>query len=125
MHKIAGEYFESQSKISSEDPVEAETNCLTLSDPLVYWIDQLILSLHKFRTHLNSDNDDLVDSFVSAWEQRARWEIGAIGKEPAGPRLPSAGETMASSFLGDKLAKRLIYLEDKEKRESWKYPKQR
>ena len=85
----------------------------------------MILSLHKFRTYLNEDNDDLVDSFVSAWEQRAKWEIGALGKEQSGPRLPSAGETMATSFLGDKLAKRLIYLEDKEKRASWKYPRNR
>ena len=125
MYKVAGEYFESQSNMAAEDPVEAETNCLTLSDPLVYWIDQMILSLHKFRTHLNEDDDDLVDSFVSAWEQRAKWEIGAVGKEQSGPRLPSAGETMATSFLGDKLAKRLIYLEDKEKRASWKYPGKR
>ena len=123
MHKTAGVIFDKQSLLSSDDPGDAETKCLTVSDPLVHWIDQMILSLHRFRTQLNEDSDDLVESFITAWEQRARWEADAIVTEPEGPRLPSSGESMASTLLGDRLARRLTNLGDADKRASWKYPR--
>ena len=119
----AGVIFDKQSLLSSDDPVDAEPKCLTVSDPLVHWIDQMILSLHRFRTQLNEDSDDLVESFITAWEQRARWEADAIVTEAEGPRLPSSGESMASTLLGDRLARRLTNLGDADKRASWKYPR--
>jgi len=123
MHKTAGILFDKQSILSSDDPVDAETKCLTVSDPLVHWIDQMILSLHSIRTQLNEDSDDLVESFITAWEQRARWEADAIRTEKEGPHLPSSGESMASTLLGDRLARRLTNLGDANKRASWKYPR--
>ena len=125
MHKTAGIPFDGQSQLSSDDPIDAETQCLTVSEPLVHWIDQMILSLHKFRTQLSEDSDDLVESFITAWEQRARWETGVIGKEATGPSLPSSGESMASALLGDKLARRLTNLGESGNRESWQYPRSR
>ena len=83
----------------------------------------MILSMHKIRSQLNEDSDDLIESFITAWEQRARWETGAIGFDDNRPALPTAGESMASVLLGDKLAKRFTKLGDADKRSSWKYPR--
>ena len=123
MHKTASGAFDQQSSASSDDPIDIETQCLTVSQPLIHWIDQMILSMHKIRSQLNEDSDDLIESFITAWEQRARWETGAIGLDDNRPALPTAGESMASVLLGDKLAKMLTKLGDADKRSSWKYPR--
>ena len=123
MYKTASGAFDQQSMPSSDDPIDAETQCLTVSQPLIHWIDQMILSMHKIRSQLSEDSDDLIESFITAWEQRARWETGAIGDDDSRPALPTAGESMASVLLGDKLAKRFTKLGDADKRSSWKYPR--
>ena len=123
MYKTASRAFDQQSMASSDDPIDAETQCLTVSQPLIHWIDQMILSMHKIRSQLSEDSDDLIESFITAWEQRARWETGAIGDDDSRPTLPTAGESMASVLLGDKLAKRFTKLGDADKRSSWKYPR--
>ena len=123
MYKTASRAFDQQSMPSSDDPIDAETQCLTVSQPLIHWIDQMILSMHKIRSQLSEDSDDLIESFITAWEQRARWETGAIGDDDSRPTLPTAGESMASVLLGDKLAKRFTKLGDADKRSSWKYPR--
>jgi len=123
MYKTASRAFDQQSMASSDDPIDAETQCLTVSQPLIHWIDQMILSMNKIRSQLSEDSDDLIESFITAWEQRARWETGAIGNDDSRPTLPTAGESMASVLLGDKLAKRFTKLGDADKRSSWKYPR--
>jgi len=123
MYKTASRAFDQQSMASSDDPIDAETQCLTISQPLIHWIDQMILSMNKIRSQLSEDSDDLIESFITAWEQRARWETGAIGNDDSRPTLPTAGESMASVLLGDKLAKRFTKLGDADKRSSWKYPR--
>ena len=123
MYKTASRAFDQQSMASSDDPIDAETQCLTVSQPLIHWIDQMIHSMNKIRSQLSEDSDDLIESFITAWEQRARWETGAIGDDDSRPTLPTAGESMASVLLGDKLAKRFTKLGDADKRSSWKYPR--
>jgi prephenate dehydrogenase len=122
MYKSAGHVFDNQTVLASEDPIDSESESLTISEPLIHWIDQLILSLHKMRADIGSNSDDLLDDFIRAWEERARWEIGAVGKEKSNINIPSSGETMAAAFLGDRLAQRLTKLTDEKSRESWKYP---
>ena len=122
MHKSAGYLFDRQSILASEDPLDSESATLTISDPIIHWIDQFILSLSKMRNDLLSNNDDLLDDFIRAWEERGRWEIGAVGKEKSDIDIPSSGETMAAAFLGDRLAQRLTKLTDEKSRESWRYP---
>ena len=50
--------------------------------------------------------DALLDRFVKAWELRAKWEADAVVPRE-GAELPTAGESMMSAMLGDKLARRL------------------
>ena len=88
------------------------------------WIDEMIISLTKFKKTLKSENDDLLNYLVNAWEQKAKWESGAMSQTPDSPHLPSAAEAMGNSILGSKLSKRLSGNQDADKRHSWKYPKQ-
>tara|TARA_Y100000996_G_scaffold247248_1_gene194401 strand:- start:4855 stop:5853 length:999 start_codon:yes stop_codon:yes gene_type:complete len=124
MYKSAGIEFDHQSKNATKDPITNEAECLTLSDPLSYWIDEMIISLTKFKKTLKSENDDLLNYLVNAWEQKAKWESGAMSQTPDSPHLPSAAEAMGNSILGSKLSKRLSGNQDTDKRHSWKYPKQ-
>lgn len=123
MHRSAGNLFDNQSALSANDPTDTEAESLTMSEPLIYWIDQMILSLHKLRTELRDDSEEFLESFIHAWEQRARWEAGVIDQNTDMEQLPSASESMASALLGDKLARRFTKLGDANKKESWKYPR--
>ncbi|MBI51441.1 MAG: hypothetical protein CL781_09015 [Chloroflexi bacterium] len=125
MNKTAGYTFSEQSSLVDQDPVDLETQSLTLSTPLVHWIDQTIMALHKIRTELESESDELLESFINAWEQRARWETNSINTESNAVEMPTAGMSMTSALLGDKLAQRLNRLGDENKRNSWQYPRDR
>ena len=124
MYKSAGIEFDDQSKNATKDPIINEAECLTLSDPLIYWIEEIIVSLNKFKETLKSDNDDLLNYLVESWEQKAKWESGAISQTTDSLYLPSAAEAMGNTILGSKLSKRLTGNQDPDKRQDWKYPKQ-
>lgn len=124
MYKSAGVEFDSQSKNATKDPIINEAECLTLSDPLIYWIDEIIVSLNKFKETLKSENDDLLNYLVESWEQKAKWESDAISQTVNSFHLPSAAEAMGNTILGNKLSKRLTGNQDPDKRQNWKYPKQ-
>jgi hypothetical protein len=48
-----------------------------------------------------------------------------VGQNSEMVELPSAAESMASAFLGDKLARRVTKIGDANKKESWRYPRSR
>ena len=124
MYKSAGIQFDNQSKnASTKDPVINEAECLTLSEPLIYWIDEIIGSLMKFKKTLQSENDDLLNYLITSWEQKAKWETGSMTPESNSPHLPSAAEAMGNTILGNKLSKRLTGNHESSNQRNWKYPK--
>ncbi len=123
MYKTAGKLFDAQSNLSSKDPVDTEIEYLAISDPLVYWIDQVIESLESLKTDISDGNDHLVESLITAWEERARWQSGAVERNQQDVTLPGAGESMASALLGDKLAQRMTLLSNPKKKDQWRYPR--
>ncbi|MEC7733138.1 MAG: hypothetical protein VX981_01025, partial [Chloroflexota bacterium] len=76
-------------------------------------------------TELQEDSEEFLESFIHAWEQRARWEADVVDRNTDMDELPSAAESMASAFLGDKLARRVTKMGDANKKESWRYPRGR
>lgn len=110
MHMMAEAQFNTFGKHASNDPLDNEAVCLANPDSIVHWVDQLILELYNYRNEIKSvDNDGgdaLLDRFVKAWELRAKWEADAVVPRE-GAHLPSAGESMMSAMLGEKLAQRL------------------
>lgn len=106
MYQLADTNFDDFSRLASNDPLDNEAVCLASPDALVHWLDQLIVQLYGFRNHIKEKDDQLLHSFVDSWELRARWEADAVVPDD-GPRLPSARESMATAFFGEKLAMRL------------------
>ena len=117
MHMLAESRFNIFGKHASDDPLDNEATCIASPEAIVHWVDQLILELYNFRNDIKevgSDGGDaLLDRFVKAWELRAKWEADAVVPSE-GARLPSAGESMMSAMLGEKLAQRLRGMGDKE-----------
>ena len=107
MHRLAEAGFKDFSRLAANDPLDNETACLANPDALVHWLDQLILELYAYRNQIKENGQELLERFVEAWEMRARWEAGAVGRDDDGPQLPSSSASMATAFFGDKLASRL------------------
>lgn len=120
MHKLAGDHFAQSARLSSTDPLDNEAACLANSESLVNWIDKFITELYDFRNMIKDDSEDLVQAFISAWEQHGKWEAGAIGRDDSNP-LPSSRESMATAFFGERLTKRYSGLTGGEKKDSWVY----
>ena len=110
MHLLAESQFNTFGKHASNDPLDNEALCLANPDSIVHWVDQLILELYNYRNNIkevDSDGGDaLLDRFIKAWELRAKWEADAVVPRE-GAHLPSAGESMMSAMLGEKLAQRI------------------
>ena len=121
MHKLAGETFAHYSQLASTDPLDNEAACLANSESLAHWIDQMIGALIEFRDQIKEHDDKLIDTFIKVWEYRARWEANAMD-DPDGPMLPSASESMATAFFGDRIVKRFQSRKGEDEKSSrWKY----
>ncbi len=113
MHRLAASEFAEVSRYAGNDPLDSEVASRASPEELVHWLDQMIATLYSYRNQIKEDSDGLLDAFIKAWEARARWEADAVVPSD-GPGLPSAGDSMASAFLGDRLAKRMRELGGKE-----------
>jgi prephenate dehydrogenase len=123
MHKMATGRFAEVSRLASLDPLDNEASCLANPEALIHWIDQYITELYAFRNQIKEKSDDLVQSFIKAWEGRAKWDAGALSREKEST-LPSAGESMAAAFLGERLINRYKQMTgDDKNKEAWKYNK--
>ena len=116
MHQLAEAQFDTFGRHAGNDPLDNEAMCLADPQALVHWIDQLILQLYEYRNEIKDGSDELIERFVKAWELRAKWEADAVVPSE-GVRIPSAGESIASAMLGEKLAERLGALRRKEEQQ--------
>ena len=120
MSRLAGAEFNQITQLADFAPEESSAGCKADADALLHWVDLLIAELDSYRAQLQQDGDGLLASFIRAWEERARWELGAVALEPE-PQGPTAAQTMAGSVLGSRLVDRYMKLTAK-KRPAWKYP---
>ena len=121
MHRLAASDFGDMSRLASNDPLDNEAACLANSESLAHWIDQMIGALIEFRDQIKEHDDKLIDTFIKVWEYRARWEANAMD-DPDGPMLPSASESMATAFFGDRIVKRFQSRKGEDEKSSrWKY----
>ena len=107
MQRIAAAEFDDMSRMASADPGQSEAACLANRDALLHWVDLMIAELDSYRHKIANNSDDIgiLDSFVEAWEARSRWESGATA-EAGQMSFPSAGQMVASTFLGSRLVER-------------------
>ena len=123
MHRLATSEFRHISQLASSDPQDSRDAAMANPETLVHWLDQLITVLYDYRNRVKDGRDELLDSFINAWEAHAKWETGAMDDDEDRVRIPTAGDTMATFLVGGRLAER--YREytqrDKKKKASWKY----
>lgn len=124
MSKLAGDEFREMSKFASDDPLDLAAAIESNPEPVVHWIDQMIGALATYRELIQGPRDVVEDSLIQAWEERAKWEIGGI-VEDSGPQAPSAGETVASMFVGRRLAGRVRDINGANKNAPWRYTKKK
>jgi prephenate dehydrogenase len=121
MHELADANFDTFSRLASNDPLDNEAVCLASPDALVHWIDELIGQLYGLRNQIKDKDERLLEQFVNSWELRARWEADAVVPDDRA-KLPSAADSMASAFFGEKLAQRMqSFKGGDEKKKSFKY----
>jgi prephenate dehydrogenase len=124
MSKLAGDEFREMSKLTSGDPLDLAAAIESNTEPVVHWIDQMIGALTAYREIIQGPKDVVEDSLIQAWEERAKWEMGGI-VEDSGPEAPSAGETVASMFVGRRLAGRVKDMNNANKSAPWRYTKKK
>lgn len=119
---VASTEFRDMSSLAANDPEESEMACRATADLLVHWIDQIIGQLYTFRNKIKEDAEDLLDAFVKAWEERARWEAGTAGRsEERRVHIPTATQTIASMFVPERLLERQRQAAEKKKEGRWRF----
>ena len=125
MHQLAESQFNAFGKHAANHPEDNEAICLADPRTLTHWIDQLILELYNYRNEINEDGGDaLVERFTRAWELRARWEADDVVPKTNNP-IPSAGDSIMSMFLGERLASRLKPRDDDDDNRKFRLPGRR
>lgn len=131
--RFVGSDFDNITAPASADPASSQSAAATNSDMLAHWIDQLIERFQVIKNGLESDEErfssdgTLADSFIQAWEQRARLEAGVADRRldtvERSP-IPSSSESMMGLFFGSRVAKVMSRGSDK-KKDSTKYDRRR
>ncbi len=119
--RLAGPEFQQLSRLAAADPADSSSSCIHNAEALTYWLDKMIAELSSFREKVSEGGDELTDSFVHAWEQRARWESGELSQEPVGPEVPTMREHMAGMIVGHKWAERSRKMVKSDDRPAWKF----
>ncbi len=105
MSRLAGFEFRQMSRLASNDPQDSAAACLASRDALVRQLDHLVAELGAYRDRIEQGNDSLLETFVRAREQRAKWECDDPEEGPV-VDVPSATQTMAGLVVGKRLAGR-------------------
>ncbi|MBN4064196.1 prephenate dehydrogenase/arogenate dehydrogenase family protein [Dehalococcoides mccartyi] len=131
--QFVGNDFDNITAPASGDPASSQSAAATNADMLAHWIDQLIERFQAIRAGLLDDEERfasdgiLADSFVQAWEQRARLEAGVANRRPQsddGTSIPSSGDSMMGLFFGSRISKVMGGGKDK-KKDSTKYDRRK
>lgn len=126
MSKVASIQYRDITRLASADPEVHRDICLTNREGIVFWLDEFIKALYELRNTVKQSEtapDALEKVFISAWQERAKWLAGVTPGQQEGPSLPRASDAMLSLFVGERLAKRMRELQERERgKEKTKYP---
>ena len=121
--RLAANGYRDITRLASGDPIMHRDICLTNKESIVHWIDECIKELYGIRNQINDDEKALEKTFISTWEARTRWLAGESGERRPGEEMPRASDSMMSLLMGDRLAKRMRDLTDREDKDKTKYRK--
>ena len=109
--KVASSGYHDLTRLASGDTVMHRDICVTNPEPIVSWIDSFIRELYGIRQLLvesdNLDTEAIMDLFVKARDDRARWLAGDYGAQARqyNPQteLPTFAQSMGDMFVGRRL----------------------
>ncbi|GBD11190.1 Prephenate dehydrogenase [bacterium HR23] len=117
MSKVASASYRDFTRLASADPEVHRDICLTNREGIVHWLDEFIKGLYELRNLVKESATapaDLEKALISAWQERAKWLAGVTPGQQEGPSLPRASDAMLSLFVGERLAKRMRELQERE-----------
>jgi prephenate dehydrogenase len=123
MSRMAAGGYRDISRLAAADPIMHRDICVTNKEGIVHWVDECIKQLYAIRNQIRDDEDALEKTFISTWEARMRWEAGISSEARPGEELPKASDSFMSLMVGDRMAKRMRDLTDKDKPDKTKYRK--
>jgi prephenate dehydrogenase len=131
--RFVGRDFDQVTSPSSADPASTQSAAAANADMLAHWVGQLIERFQVIQAALLDDearfasDGPLADSFVQAWEQRARLEAGVADRRPESGEqtsIPTANESMMGLFFGSRVA-RIMGSDKAKKKDSTKYDRRK
>ncbi|MBI2856207.1 MAG: prephenate dehydrogenase/arogenate dehydrogenase family protein [Chloroflexi bacterium] len=104
--RLASTGYRDISRLAAQDPEMNRDICLTNQEGLVYWIDEFIKELYKFRGRIKEGDASLFQTFDAAWEARDRWMQNKVTAPSVAPpvQTPTTFESMGGMILGDRAA---------------------
>ena len=106
MARLASTGYRDISRLASQDPEMNRDICLTNPDGVVYWIDEFIKEIYRFRGLIKDGDDSLFQIFDDIWVARDRLMQDRVPLPSADARIniPSASESMTGMVMGDRAA---------------------
>ena len=106
MARLASTGYRDISRLASQDPEMNRDICLTNPDGVVYWIDEFIKEIYRFRGLIKDGDDSLFQTFDDIWVARDRLMQDRVPLPSADARIniPSASESMTGMVMGDRAA---------------------
>jgi prephenate dehydrogenase len=105
--RMAASGYRDISRLASGDPMMHRDICITNREQILHWTDECIKQLYDMRNMIQDNPEELEKLFISAWEARAKWMAGVVGKDSSSTKLPSVSMSLGSMFLGEPIAKRI------------------
>ena len=125
MGKLASSGFRDVSRLASGDPEMSRDIMLTNQEAVIYWLDEMIGSLERYKGMVREGGEALETAFTQAKVARDKWLAGEF--EPDDEKqtpMPSFNDVVSDFFLGgigkrvlgqsDEMAKRI---EERQRRE--------
>ena len=113
--KVAAGGFHDVSRLASGDPVMSRDICLTNPQLILHWIDVFSRELAEFRRLISQGSAELEQAFSQATEYRDRWIADRLEEMAETIEIPRTREALASVFMGQTLASRMMGSDDEER----------
>ncbi len=107
IYRFTGHDFDVTTGPCSQDPPLSHSTAVTNPEMMIHWINQMIGQLTTIRDGIADEDtrweptSELTETFVKAWEARAKIDVGIEPGAPTGDNpLPTAGESAMTMFFG-------------------------
>lgn len=107
MGQIAATGFRDVTRLASGDPTMSRDIYLTNTQAITYWIDAFVQELTAFREKVAKGDPDIENLFTQAMEYRDLWLAKRLEDTEIPIEIPTAGENIASMFVGARMVSRL------------------